>query len=322
MALKVGRLGYLGFAVESTPGTPVAATTSVPFVANTLKGKHTPLDNMPAVGSRIQNLTSVLGKQWSEGEITVNVDSLNIGYWLKVTTGNEITSTPGAGVTDHLFYTTVSGNTPLTATLYNYQGVDVQQFASVAVDKFDLEVKDALMTAKVGLKGFWPTSGSFSQTTVSGTLFSFTNYSIQLGNNLVSAAAASASPITDFSLIIENNAENIFEANQPTSSRVFWKQLKITGSFTRFFEAQTDRDNYYNLNKQALILTASGVGLPSNLFEKMVINLARLEYTDSEIQTGLENFFAIKTTFTAEFDVTQGKQYDILLRNFRSSAYT
>lgn len=323
MALKTGRLGYLGLGIESTAGTPVAATTTLPFIANTIKGKHDAIEDIAARGSRAQNYTSVLGKQWGEGELTVNADTLQLGYLLKLATGNETVNTVVASqVFDHLFYTTVSGNLPLTATMYNNQGVDTQQFASMAIDKLTLEVKDSLMTAKAGFKGFFPTSGSFTNTTVSGTLLDFTNYTLQLGSSLITAAVASASPVTDFTFNLENNAELIYESGSNTPTRVYWKQLKITGSFTRFFETTTDRDNYYNLNKQSLILTCSGNALPSSNVEKLTINLARLEYSDSEITTGLEDFFAIKTTFMAEFDVLQGKQYDIILRNYKSSAYS
>lgn len=322
MSLKIGRLGILGLGIESTPGTPVAATTAIPFTANTLKGKHTPLDNIASYGSRAQNANSVQGKHWSEGDVTVNADTIQLGYFLKLTTGNEVVNTVQTGVYDHLFFTTVSGNTPLTATLYNYQGVDVQQIPSSVVDKLDFEVKDSLMTAKASIKGFNPTSGSFTNVTTSGTLLSFTNYSIQLGNTLALAALNPQTPITDFSCTLENNAEVIFESGSPFPTRIFWKQLKISGSWTMFFENQTTRDNYYNLNKQALILTASGIGLPGSNQEKLTINLARLEYADQDITTGLEDFFAIKTSYVAEVDITQGKQYDVTLRNYKSSAYS
>lgn len=323
MALKQGRQGLLGLGIESSPGTAVSATTTIPFIDNSLAGKHEPIMDIASRGSRAQNFTSVLGKQWGEGELTVNVDTLNIGYLLKLATGNEAVNTVvSSQVFDHLFYTTVSGNTPLTATLYNYQGVDTQQFPSMAIDKLDFEVKDSLMTAKAAFKGFFPTSGSFTQTTVSGSLISFNDYQIQLASSLVSAAASSKVAISDFSLSIENNAEVIFESGQSRASRVAWKELKVTGSFTRFFETTTDRDNYLNLNKQSLIVTCSGNALPSSNVESLTFNLAKLAYTDSDIETGLEDFFAIKTTFTAEVDLLQGKQYDIVLRNYRASAYS
>lgn len=321
MSLKISRLGYLGLGIESTPGTPVASTTTVPFIANTIKGKHEFIGDISARASRAQNFSSVLGKQWGEGELTVNVDTLSAGFLFKLATGTESVNTIAANVYDHVFYTTVSGNTPLTATLYQYQGVDTQQFSSMAIDKIDFEIKDALMTAKATFKGFFPTSGSHTPTTVSGTLLSFANYNIKLGSSLITAASATPSPVTDFKLTIDNNAEAIFESGQPRTSRIFWKELKVAGEFTRFFETIVDRDNYYNLNKQSLVLTASGIGLSNGYSELLTINLAKIAYKDSEITTGLENFYAIKTQFVAEVDTIQNKQYDIILRNFRSTAY-
>ena len=321
MSLKIGRQGLLGLGIESTPGTPVSQTTVVPFITNTLGGKHTAQADIAARGSRAADFTSVVGKQWGEGEVDVNVDLTNIGFFLKLAFGNEIVSNPATGVYDHLFYTTISGNTPTTATLFNYQGLDTQKFASMAIDKMDLDIKDAFMTAKVGFKGFFPTSDNFTQTTVSGTLVNFDNYTIKLGSTLVAALAAAAKPITEFMLTINNNAEVIFESGKNTASRVAWKNLKITGSFTQFFETVKERDDYYNLNKSSLILTASGNNI-AGYQEAMTINLAKLLYTDAAISTGLENFYAVKTTFTAEVDPVQAKQIDAVLRNQRVSAYS
>lgn len=323
MALKVGLQGLLALGIESVPGTPVATTTVVPFISNTLKGKHEILKDIAVRGSRAQNYTSVLGKQSGEGDVTVNVDTLNIGYFLKLATGTEIVNTVATGVYDHLFFTTVSGNTPLTATIVNYQGVDTQTFASMAVDKTVFEVKNALMTAKTTFKGFFPTNtGAITNQTVSGTLLSFNNYKVQLGGNLISASAAAATPVTDFSVTIENNAEIIWESGSPTPSRVTWKALHVAGSFVNYFESVTERNNYYNLNKQSLIMTASGIALPSSTVESLKINLAKLAYTDVEITTGSDAFFAVKTTFEAEVDPIQGKQFDVILRNYRSTAYS
>jgi len=39
------------------------------------------------------------------------VDTLNVGFFLKLATGTEVVNTVQTGVYDHLFYTTVSGNT-------------------------------------------------------------------------------------------------------------------------------------------------------------------------------------------------------------------
>ncbi len=320
--LKTGRQGYLGLGIESTPGTAVPATTTIPFTANTLLGKHTPQEDIAARASRVQDFNSAQGKMWGEGQIDVNVDSLNVGFLLKIAMGNEIVNTVQTGVYDHLFYTTVSGNQPTTATLYNYQGIDVQQFPSMAVDKFELDVKDGFMTAKVGFKGFHPTAGSYSPVTVSGTLFNFSDYVIKLGATINAAAVASAKPITEFNLQINNNAEVIHESGSSRASRIFWKQLKINGSFMQYFETITERDNYYNMNKSALVLTASGISLPGSNTELLTINIAKMVYTDAPISTGLENYFAIRTSFTAEIDPAQAKQLDVVLRNYRSTAYS
>jgi len=322
MTLQLGRLGSISLGIESAPGTPVSATTSIPFITNSFQGKHKPIEDISVRASRAQNFSSVMGQKWSEGEVEFNIDSLNVGFFLKLATGNENLNTIQTGVYDHLFYTTTSGNTPLTATMYVYQGVDYQKFASVCVDKIDFSIKDALMTAKASLKGFFPTSASTTApTTVSGTVFSFGSYNLKFGSSLIAAASAAAQPVTDFSLSINNNADVVFESGQPNASRVFWKQLQITGTWTQYFETASDRDSYLAFTKESAILTASGIALAGGNNESLTFNFAKLAYTDNTIDTGIDNFFAIKTSFVAEVDPLQAKQFDTVLRNYRSTVY-
>jgi hypothetical protein len=174
---------------------------------------------------------------------------------------------------------------------------------------------------KATVKGFFPTSSTLTQATVSGTLMSFNDYQVQLGSTLIAASTATKAQITDLSVTVNNNAEVVYESGQSTPTRIFWKQLNVTGSFTRFFETPVDRDNYLNLNKQSMIVTFSGSALPGGNVESITFNFAKLAYTDAVISTGIETFFAVKTSFEAEVDPSQGKQYDIVLRNYRSTVY-
>src|SRR5437667_163135 len=137
MAEKIARLGQLGLAVEAVPGTPEATPdVFIPFTENTLRGHHEPIMDNSVRGSRVKDYSSVAGKRWGEGDITMYLDSINAGYLLKGAFGLESRTQKNATppVHDHLITPTVSGNTPTAFTLWDYKGVDTEQYSYVSVD--------------------------------------------------------------------------------------------------------------------------------------------------------------------------------------------
>ena len=150
MAITIGRLGYLGLGIESAPGT---ANTSpdvyLPYTDISLRGHHEPIEVIGATTSRHQQKDSVVGKKWGEGDVAIDLDVVNSGYLFKMALGQEVlvTGTPNT----HTFYTTVSGNTPKTATLIQGRDTDVQQYTYGAIDELNIEVSDALATATASI---------------------------------------------------------------------------------------------------------------------------------------------------------------------------
>src|SRR3990172_6549421 len=144
--IDIARLGGLGLAIETSAGTAnTTASVYLPYSENSLRGHHEPIENISSRTSRIIDSDSVLGKRWAEGDVEILADVVNTGYLWKLALGNEllVTGTPN----NHTFYPTVSGNTPLTATLINSRGsTDVEQYSFAAIDELNFEVSDGLAT--------------------------------------------------------------------------------------------------------------------------------------------------------------------------------
>ena len=131
-------MGSVGFAFESSAGTPnTTSDVYLPYTANSLRGHHEPIEEISAKTARHMDKGSVIGKKWAEGDLSIDLDVVNSGYLFKMALGSELlaTGTPNT----HTFFTTVSGNTPKTATLiYSRGDTDIEQYAFSSCDQLDI----------------------------------------------------------------------------------------------------------------------------------------------------------------------------------------
>lgn len=319
ISIDIGRTGSIGLAIEVSPGSANAtAAVYIPYSdAPSLRGHHTPIENIPSNASRVMDKSSVIGKRWAEGDVAILADIVNSGYLWKLALGNELytAGTPN----NHTFYTTVSGNTPLTATLIYSRGTtDVEQYTFCAVDELNFEIAEGLGKMTAAFKGQFPVAGAAqTATTTSGTVIAFKDYFVNFGTTLTTAGTNPVTPINDFKLTIANNLEVIHRSGSSDVSTIRNKGLKVTGSYTVFFDSITDRDAYYALQKRSLILTASGINN-----ESLRIRIPQFRINEADVKTGLDDFYAITANFVAEDVVDSGARLvDVRLQNTKASVY-
>lgn len=308
-------------AFETAPGS--ANTTPSVWLStseNTLRGHMEPLEDISSRNSRIMDTSSVIGKRWTEGDIAAYADVVTSGYLWKWALGNELytAGTPNL----HMFYATVSGNTPLTATVIHQRGnVDTEQYTYATLNELNLEVSDGIAEISASIMAQYPTSGTATGvTTTSGTIFAFKDYFVQFGDTLTLAAAASTTPISEFKLTLSNNAEVIHRSGMAEVSAIRTKGLRVSGSYKLFFDTTTDRDAYYQLLKRSMIVTFSGY---SN--EALRIRIPRFRINEADIASGLDDFYALTADFVAEDVVDAGtatRLADVRLSNSKASIYS
>jgi len=218
---------------------------------------------------------------------------------------------------------TVSGNAVTAATLWDYKGVDTEQYSYVSVDTLELEVtNDGIATITASLMGKAPSTVTApTLTTTSGTLYTWSNMSAQFGSTVQTALAASATKLTNFKLSLANNLELNYKSgsNQPDS--VTYGSCEVTGSYTLFFESATDRDAYYALTKRSMVVTLTGASLGSGYSEQLSITLKKIVLEDIDMETGLDDLFALTCNFRAEWDQDQAGYLDVVLRNGKATDY-
>lgn len=316
MAITIGRLGYLGFGIETSPGDAVSPDIYLQYTDISLRGHHEPIEYIGTKTSRIMDKGSVVGKKWGEGDVTIDLDNHASGYLFKCALGSENLATGTPNV--HTFYPTVSGNTPTTATLIQGRDTDNIQYTFAAIDELSMEVSDGLGTLQASFMTDFPTETTAqTATSTSGTLFSFKDMAVQFGTNLTAADAASATPINELSMSIANNIEVIHRSGSSTVSTIRSKGLRVSGSYTVFFDSTTDRDAYYNLFKRAMVITFTG-----NTNESLEVRVPQFRLAESEISTGIDDFYVIKCDWVAEDVVDSGvRLISVLLSNDKNDTY-
>lgn len=326
MSEKIGRLGYLGLAIEASAGTPESSPdVFIPFTENTLRGHHEPILDNSSRASRVKDYGSVPGKRWGEGSVTMYLDSSNSGYLLKMALGSETRTQKNATppVHDHLMTPTVSGNGVTAATLWDYKGFDVEQYSYAAVDVCEIEVtNEGIATINVSIMSKAPSTVSApTLTTVSGTLFTWKDMSVQFGSTVAAARAASATKMTNFKVQISNSLNLNYKSGSNQPDTIVTGPVEIAGEYTLFFESATERDAYYALTKRSMIVTLTGASLGSGFGEQLEMVFKKVHIEDIDIATDLDDLFAITVNFRALWDQDQAGFVDVTLRNGKATDY-
>ena len=318
---NLGRLGWLGVGIESTAGVYKTPAVYVPYTANTLIGKHTPLADIAARGLRESDFSSVIGKKWGEGAVDINLDPINAGYFIKMVLGSETpTQVDSSAVYDHLFTVTESA-VPVSASFVFDKQLYRESFLYTCAKDIEILVSDGLAQLKANVMSKFPiTTTSGTNTTTSGSLFTFKDLTVQFGADQASAGIATPIKVKNASIKINQNLEPIYRSGstQPDSFAV--KNFEVTGECGILLEDTVDRDAYYNLTKRDAILTFTGDSQGA-YYDTITIKLYNFRVEDFPIETGIDNLYAAKVHFVGEYSLGDAKTIDITVRNLKATAY-
>lgn len=318
MALQIGRRGFIGVGLQSGFQVPAAIADYVDYSSMTLTGMQDQIPVDHATSNRDKVLSTIAGKQWSEGECEIYADNKNAGYFIVAALGT-VQSVNLAGSVYRHTVTRTNSNVPQYLTITEDRVVDRALYADLAVDELELSVGTDLASLKSKLVGNFPqTTTSGTKTTSSGNIFDFANAQFAFSTTISGAQSATPLKPHDFKLNIKNNVEAVFAHSFSTPRSINSKQFEASAEFTLYFENTTDRDAYYAQTKQAASLELIGNGIGSGYQESIVFNFYRTSIQSFAIETGLDDFFAEKVKLTCEYDTTTGRTIDAVITNTKS----
>lgn len=307
-----GRQVEVGIGIEATAGTPVAATDYFKWDSFSMQGMSDKIMLDSARGIRNKASNSIINKKYGKGalEFSPTVDSLP--YALSLALGSRSTAAHSGETTvyDHT-YTIQNDNASMkTATVLVKQGgVQTERYANVVADTLDLTIDKDFAKCKLGLISAFPDTGTITSSYTQDTLFSRNQMTAKFGTSLTAAASASATPLVNFALNLNNNVQ--FEdaflsgSNLPVAGGFISGPLEMKGSYSLQFADTTELAKYQANTTNALIVTLTGASIgvvPSS--ETITIKLGKLVLTKEPLEYTIDGVVHLKQEFTVQYDAT------------------
>jgi hypothetical protein len=196
MAKTSGRQVEIGIGIETTPGTPVAATDYFKWESFSFQSMADKVLLNSARGIRNKTSNSLTIKKYGKGslEFVPTVDILP--YVLGLTLGSRSSGTHSgeSAVYDHTFSVQNANASMKTATLLVAQGaVQTERYANCVVDKLNLTIDKDFAKCKIDVLGAFPDTGSLSSSYTLDTLFSRNEMTATFGTSFSNALGTFAS---------------------------------------------------------------------------------------------------------------------------------
>ena len=331
MSIALGRKPTLGIGIELTPGTPVVASKYLPFVTCNMKGVQEPIVDESAKGVREKNWGAIVGAKKGEGDIEAYIDVENAAYLIYPALGvcSSATASGESDVYEHTI-TRKASNPPKTVTIIYNDTQDTRKYAYATINTLELNVSDGLATISANILSKFPASGTGTQAITEERILAFKDYTIKFGSGatgtaaLSAATSADATPVRNFTLKINNNAEVQHLSGDNDIAQVSIGELEIDGEYTLFYESTSERAFYETLLEsgnavRAMIVTFSGDSIGNAETEEIQIKIPNFHIRERGIDTGVSGFITENPTFVAEYDPTEAKSIEIKITNEQAS---
>jgi hypothetical protein len=305
----IARRGALGIGVEAVAGTAVTPTHWIQFEGAPKVQDKYEYKNIESGRGRVEKSSNQkLMKTSGEGSIEMILDETISVIPFGLILGS--TSSASAGAKYAHTITIANSNTPKTATVVLDRVQDVRKFSNAVINQLDLKVSDGFASLKIGFISKESASGTATASYLSTTQFSFKEMTAKFGNDITTAAASSAIPLSGVDLTIKREAEAIFQSGSSSIQKIAYKTLETSGNYSLLFESVTERDKYLANTANALILTFTD----ANGFI-VQLTLPKILLSNWEPSNTLDDIVTQTADFTAHYDSTQGESIRAVITN-------
>jgi len=324
MAKTGGTEVNIGIGIESSAGTPVAATHYPKWTDFSFQGVAEKELFRSQRGIRNVASDSMIRRKYSSGSLGVilNGDIAPIFFYLAL--GSKATTGPTDGTYEHTFSVQNANASMKTATLLSEDGgIVTERFANCVVDSLGLEVSDSYARLSATMLGGFPDTGTVSQSYAQENEYAYHQMAVKFGTSLSNAAGQSATPLKAFNLNINNNVllDEAFlsGSNEPVAGGFVAGRLEITGSYSLHFTDTTELAKYKANTKNACIVTFTGaVTGGGSTAETITIKLGRLVLTGQPKEYNIDGLLVLTQEFTVEYEATD-KEIQVVVVNDTAS---
>jgi len=310
MSVAIGRRGWVGIAIETSPGSGGDTPTKyLPYTTQTLHNVVEILDDEAAKGVRERAWGSTVARTRGEGDITLLLDVENAPYLLYPALGSMSSQCIGSGVYQHTIWRK-DANPPRTFCLNINDTVGVRKYHYGTVNTAEITFSDGWVELTTSILSQAPSSGSGTLAITEETVVAFKDAKIYFGDTFEEAEAKFASdtdakPLSAFTLTINNNAEAQYVAGSSSPRQISMGQFELGGNYTLFFEDTTEQSALENQTQRAMVVVFTGNTIGSSK-ERIIIGIPKFHLTDRGIDTAPAGFVTENPTFVGDYDSTYG----------------
>ena len=257
MAIGVGGQGFLGIAIETTPGTYVAPTTFIPILSETLQYTE---DRYISPAIRKSTIANTVKQNYyhAEGDIDMEVDLSTFIYFLHATRTTVVKT--GAGPYNYTFTPSAgasagpNGNnaTVKTLSITIVRNLQVFKYVGCVVGNWNYRIENGIAMATMSMVGLGETSINTdtppTPTFTAPSLLGATTHVVSLAPVVTSPTIPTWAPVTNFQTYQFNLNENGAAQNRINASRqaafISFGETEATIAATRDFEVRADYDNF------------------------------------------------------------------------------
>lgn len=314
-------LSYVGWAKETTPGTPVTATVFTPFTSVTPHDIYGYLEDRAMRGSMAPLANVVLGTAHAEYEIQGNVHPDTIGHPIMGVLGKDTVT--GAGPYSHVLSTlnnaATASNQPPTYTMVDFDGVvtTARQMAYFMFSEVTFNFSpDTLLTYTT--HGIGRKSGSVAAPTNVPT----TTAVMPGWNTAVTIGGSGNTKVLSGSLSIKRGLvipDTLNASQDPTM--FFGGDVTVDGSLSFIPTDDTERALYSGNTQPAVVIT---ITQPTSNYS-IAFQMTKCAFRDAQANRGQEyvtlpmNFTAVANTTDATAGATS--PIKVTISNNQSAAY-
>lgn len=324
MSELLKRTFNIGVGKETTRGTKVTPAIWLKPTSEDYNDQVDVVATERSMGVIEDSDDQVVVKNYSSGTIAGEVFDKSFGYIILATLGKITTveKVGDSGVYDHKGEILQSSQHP-SLTLDIKRG-DIEHKAYPLCVVENLKISSAVneyVVYEVGLKG---KKGEASTTTPSYVIenyFLAKNIAVKLSDTYAGIGSAVAIDVKSLELNISKNIEDKDLLSVDGPSDFLNKQIVIEGTIEMFFSSVYERDYALNGTTKAMqiVMENSGVTIGATSHPKIVINLAKVKFSDAPIKGANNDLASVELSFKGFYSQTDSKSIEIILTNTQAT---
>lgn len=317
MSVYIGDRVSLGIGREQTRGTGVSPNLWIPAATFDFQQRINIQNIAGMFGKIISTEDTKVLQQYGQGTIGMDLRARAVGYFLLQLFGDYSTASSG-GAYVHTFSMTHSNQHP-TVSITIKDPNKCERFIRSSLESMTINfTPDAVSTIETSFMSEQPSDQTETPDfTTQDYVFAPSTLTVKTAANQASLDAAQATVVNNFSITFEKGSDPDFGSGDTSPADVYNLDLKISGSFERVFDGDTEHDYVFNNTQRALRFDANDTAVTIGASEtpQLKLDLYNVHFTNHTVDRPLGGIVRQTVEFVGHLNLSDGNVMTAELTN-------